>query len=178
MNSYLIKFAKNHPYTLLLIALQIPFTSYFVAIYINNPPPPESTLERTAVTVIAARKYSPHLQNRKNDGNVYLAEFPVTTGIKPREFSEVSDRERAALVGCDGIAATTPLRGAVPARLNIWEIDCGGVSKSYEEIRRSAEISRKSARSGFNFYLFLAIPYTGLFFILEETARRTKKASR
>lgn len=175
MNPLPIKFAKDHPYTLLLIALQIPITSYFVAIYINNPPPPESTLERTTITVIAANKFSPHLQIKKSDENVYLAEFPVTTGLKPREFSEVSDREMKALVGCNGIAATTPLRGAIPARLNVWEINCGGVSKSYIEIQKSAEVSRKSARSGFRFYLLLTISYTGFFFILEEIARKRKR---
>lgn len=172
------KFIRNHQYSLLLIAIQIPITSYLMAIYINNPPPSESTLERAAITVVAAKKYSPHLQIKKGDGNVYLAEFPVTTGIRPKEFSNVSDTERKALVGCNGIAATTPLLGAIPARLNVWEIDCGGVLKSYKEILISAMISRKAARSTFNLYLIISGALIVYFFILEEIAlRRTRKQS-
>lgn len=172
MSPSLIKFIKNHQYTLALIAIQIPITSYLMAIYIRNPPPPESTLERTAITVISAKKYSPHLQLRNNDGTIYLAEFPVTTGITPREFSKVSEQERKGLVGCSGTAAMTPLRGAIPERLIAWEINCGGVSKSHKEILASATISRETAKSSFNLYLATSGGFALYFYILEEIARR------
>lgn len=165
----------NYKLTLSLLALQIPITSYLVAIYINNPIPPKSTLEREPITITAAQRRSPHAQLTKSDGAHYFAEFPVTTGITAKEFSGISVQETRDLVGCKGVAAMTPLRGAVPARLNIWEIDCGSVSKSYEEIQEAAALSRKAARSGFNFYLFLITGLTGYFFILEEIARRRNK---
>lgn len=169
-------FSKSKPFwnryagTLLGTGATLCWIGYITLATYLNPMPEKSELVRIPIRVLSVQERDPHLLVQIENGEKRTMEFPVEiVALRPKAFNGLDDSLKKQLPGCIGQVSGRPIRYVLGDRFQIWQLRCGDVNLSYEQIAqyRQGHISDENELT-FYYFLFTLFVMCPLFYLAEK----------